>query len=110
MTSTPHNQPHIPQLQIDLDEILTTIALELARVRICDQCQSSVPSLIDDLAQLVTETTRLHAALIRERLTSANLRAAIRAALGAQADGEPDPLAYLRDELPESGGSDAHGA
>jgi hypothetical protein len=33
MTSTPHNQPHIPQLQIDLDEILTTIALELARVR-----------------------------------------------------------------------------
>ena len=110
MTSTPHNQPHIPQLQIDLDEILATIALELARVRICDQCQSSVPSLIDDLAHLVTEITRLHSALVRERLISANLRAAIRAALGAQADGEPDPLAYLRDELPESGGSDAHGA
>ncbi len=110
MTSTPHNQPRIPQLQIDLDEILAAIALELARVRICDQCQSSVPSLIDDLAHLVTEITRLHAALIRERLISANLRAAIRAALGARADGEPDPLAYLRDELPESGGSDAHGA
>ena len=30
MTSTPHNQPHIPPLQIDLDEILGTIALELA--------------------------------------------------------------------------------
>ena len=110
MISTPHNQPHIPQLQIDLDEILATIALELARVRICNQCQSSVPSLIDDLAQLVTEITRVHSALVRERLISANLRAAIRAALGAQADGEPDPLAYLRDELPESGGSDAHGA
>ncbi len=110
MTSTPQNQPHIPPLQIDLDEILTTIALELARVRICDQCQSSVPSLIDDLAQLVTEITRVHSALVRERLISANLRAAIRAALGAQADGEPDPLAYLRDELPESGRSDAHGA
>ncbi len=110
MTSTPRNQPHIPPLQIDLDEILTTIALELARVRICDQCQSSVPSLIDDLAQLVTEITRVHSALVRERLISANLRAAIRAALGAQADGEPDPLAYLRDELPESGRSDAHGA
>ncbi len=110
MTSTPRNQPHIPPLQIDLDEILTTIALELARVRICDQCQSSVPSLIDDLAQLVTEITRVHSALVWERLISANLRAAIRAALGAQADGEPDPLAYLRDELPESSGSDAHGA
>jgi len=112
MTSAPHSQPHIPQLQIDLDEILGTIALDLAVIRICEQCQASVPSLINDLAQLVTEITRLHSALIRERLTSANLRAAIRAALGAHADGEPDPLAYLRDELPESesGGGDVHGA
>ena len=103
MTSTPQNHPHIPRLHIDLDEILGTLALELARVRICDQCQASVPSLIDDLARLVSEITRLHSELVRERLTSANLRAAIRAALGAQSDGEPDPLAYLRDELPETG-------
>jgi hypothetical protein len=67
MTSTPQNQPHIPPLQIDLDGILATIALELAQVRICDQCQASVPSLIDDLAHLVTEITRLHSALVRER-------------------------------------------
>jgi hypothetical protein len=107
MTSTPQNQPHIPPLQIDLDEILTTIALELARVQICKQCQASVPSLIDDLAHLVTEITRLHSALVRERLISANLRAAIRAALGAQSDGEPDPLAYLRDEFPDTGDPDA---
>ncbi len=40
MTSTPQNQPHIPQLQIDLDEILATTALELALVRICGQCQA----------------------------------------------------------------------
>jgi hypothetical protein len=112
MNSTPHSQPHIPQLQIDLDEILGTIALELAVIRICEQCQASVPSLINDLAQLVAEITRLHSVLIRERLISANLRAAIRAALGAHADGEPDPLAYLRDELPESesGNGDAYGA
>jgi hypothetical protein len=109
MTSTPQNQPHIPQLQINLEETLATIALELARVRICDQCQASVPSLIDDLAHLVTEITRLHSALVRERLTSANLRAAIRAALGAQTDGEPDPLAYLRDEFPDTGDSGAPG-
>ena len=55
MTSTHQNQPAIPRLQIDLDEILGTIALELARVRICDQCQESVPSLINDLADLVAE-------------------------------------------------------
>jgi hypothetical protein len=109
MTITPHNQPHIPPLQIDLDEILGTLALELAQARICNQCQHSVPSLINDLAHLVSEITRLHAALIDERLISANLRAAIRAALGAASDGEADPLAYLRDDLPDDSGG-AHGA
>ena len=71
MTSTPQNQPHIPRLQIDLDEILATIALELARVRICDQCQASVPSLIDDLAQLVE---RNHPAAFRARPGTPDIR------------------------------------
>ena len=104
MTSTPHSQPHIPQLQIDLDEILGTIALELARVRICDQCGASVPSLINDLADLVAELTRLAGELDAARLEGANLRAAMRAALAAHAEGESDPMWYLRDELdaPES--------
>jgi len=109
MTITPHDQPHVPPLQIDLDEILGALALELARVRICDQCQASVPSLIDDLAHLVSEITRLHAALIDERLISANLRGAIRAALGAESDGETDPLSYLRDEIADLTGG-AYGA
>ena len=103
MTITPDNQPHVPRLQIDLDEIVSTIIIELARVQACPQCQASVPSLIDDLAHLTTEILRLHSALIDERLISANLRAAIRAALSAHHDGEPDPLAYLRDELPGTG-------
>ena len=104
MTITPDNQPHTPRLRIDLDEIVSAIIIELARVQACPQCQASVPSLIDDLAHLATEILRLHSALIDERLISANLRAAIRAALGAQSDGEPDPLAYLRDELPDAQG------
>ena len=99
MTSTHQNQPTIPRLHIDLDEILGTIALELARVRICDQCQESVPSLINDLAHLVAEITRLAGELDQARLDRANLRAAMRAALAAHADGEPDPMWYLRDEL-----------
>jgi hypothetical protein len=102
MTITPDSQPHTPRLRIDLDEIVSAIIIELARVQACPQCQASVPSLIDDLARLATEIRRLHSALIDERLISANLRAAIRAALSAQADGEPDPLAYLRDELPDT--------
>ena len=99
MTITPHDQPHIPPLQIDLDEILGTIALELARVRICPRCQDSVPSLINDLAALVAEFTRLAGEVDQARLDQANLRAAMRAALAAHADGEADPLWYLRDEL-----------
>jgi hypothetical protein len=99
MTSTPQDPPHIPRLQIDLDEILGTIALELAIVRICPQCQASAPSLIDDLARLVAEITRLSGELDRTRLDRANLLAAMRATLAARADGDPDPLWYLRDEL-----------
>ena len=69
-----------------------------------DEVLAAVPPLIDDIAQLVREITRLRDALISERLASANRLAAIRAALGAAADGEADPLAYLRDELPGNSG------
>ena len=101
MTITPGNQPHTPRLQIDIDEILAGTAF--AAAHICDECQVPVTILIIDIKRLIEEITRLQAALVAERLISANLRAAIRAALGAQSDGEPDPLAYLRDEIPDAG-------
>ena len=107
MTSTPRNQPHIPQPQIDIDEILSGISF--AAAHICDQCEIPVTILIIDIKRLIEEISRLHSALVQERLTSANLRAAIGAALGAQADGEPDPFAYLRDELPDTGDQDTPG-
>jgi hypothetical protein len=83
---------HLPHIAIDSEEILAAIALELARVYICDQCRETVPPLIDHITELAGEITRLHAALTGERLTSANLLAAIRAALGAAADGKPRRL------------------
>lgn len=43
--------------------------------------------------------TRLVAELEATRLDRANLLAAMRATLAAYADGERDPLFYLRDEL-----------
>ena len=103
MTITPENQPHTPRLQIDIDEILAGTAF--AAAHICDECQVPVTILIIDIKRLIEEVARLQSALVSERLISANLRAAIRAALGAQSDGEPDPLAYLRDELPDAGDS-----
>jgi hypothetical protein len=50
---------------------------------------------------LRSEITWLARELAAVRLQSANRLAAIRAALSAAADGEPDPLAYLRDQLAE---------
>ena len=55
-------------------------------------------ALTDNLA-LSAEVTRLNAELVTARLDRANLLAAIRATITAHADGEPDPLYYLRDEL-----------
>jgi hypothetical protein len=60
-----------------------------------DQALADVPALGSVLARLTAE-------LASARLDRANLIAAIRAALAAQADGEADPLSYLRDELVSS--------
>jgi hypothetical protein len=54
-----------------------------------------------EIQALRAEIIRLTAELAAARLESANRLAAMRAALGAATDGEPDPLEYLRDELPE---------
>jgi hypothetical protein len=48
-----------------------------------------------------SEITRLRRALTVLRARYANLLAAARAAVAAEQDGEPDPIAYLRDELPD---------
>jgi len=79
-------------------------------------CASALPALaamwqeLDDalsdavllsalVARLSAQVSRLSDEIGRARLDRANLRAAMRATLAAHADGEPDPLWYLRDEL-----------
>jgi hypothetical protein len=52
-----------------------------------------------DVPALAAEITRLATELNNTRLDRANLLAAARATIAAYHDGEPDPLAYLRDEL-----------
>jgi hypothetical protein len=52
-----------------------------------------------DSRDLAAEVARLSAELAAARLDHANALAAMRAAIGAHRDGEPDPLYYLRDEL-----------
>jgi hypothetical protein len=60
--------------------------------RLIDQSLADLPAVLADLG-------RTRAELEAVRLDRANLLAAIRACLAADADGEPNPIGYLRDEL-----------
>ena len=62
-------------------------------------CWQALTDALADTAGLAAQVTRLSADLHRARLDAANLRAAMRATLAAYADGDLDPLWYLRDEL-----------
>lgn len=64
--------------------------------RLIDAALADLPAVLADLG-------RARAELQAVRLDRANLLAAIRATLAADAEGEPDPLGYLRDELGTDG-------
>lgn len=59
----------------------------------------TIGTALADTASLAAEITRLSAELTAARLDRANALAAMRAALAADSDAEPNPLSYLRDEL-----------
>ena len=95
-----------PKPDIDLAQISTR---NTHARHIVVGCASALPALaamwqelddaLADTVALCALVTRLSAERDRARLDRANLRAAMRATLAAHADGEPDPLWYLRDEL-----------
>jgi hypothetical protein len=60
--------------------------------RLVDTSLADIPATLADLAKARAELEAV-------RLDRANLLAAIRACLAADAEGEPGPLGYLRDEL-----------
>jgi hypothetical protein len=62
-----------------------------------------VGSALADVPAVLAELGRVRAELEEVRLDRANLLAAIRATLAADADGEEDPLGYLHDELDTTG-------
>jgi hypothetical protein len=95
-----------PHSAIDIPEVLSR---NLAARDIVSGFASAMPTLsvawqhvqaaLADARDLATEMTRLRAELVATRLWHANALAAMRATIGAQRDGEPDPLYYIRDEL-----------
>ena len=64
--------------------------------RLIDTALADLPAVLAALGQARAELEAV-------RLDRANLLAAIRAALAADAEGEHDPLGYLRDELDSPG-------
>jgi hypothetical protein len=77
--------------------------------RIIAGCMSAMPAVAEmweqvdralaDVPAMGAVIGRLAGELADTRMDRANLLAAMRATLAAHADGEPDPLYYLRDEL-----------
>jgi hypothetical protein len=96
----------VPPVNINLQEV--TERNDNARYIVAG-CASAMPTLtnmwrylqdaLSDTVALSAEISRLSAELAATRLDRANLLAAMRAALAAHADGEPDPMGYLRDQL-----------
>ena len=102
MTNTFRSTRQIPRLLIDPGAIAARLET-LDSASLCEPCTAAVIPVTADTVALLIEAIRLAEALASARLESANRLAAIRAALHAAAEGEADPLAYLRDELPADG-------
>jgi hypothetical protein len=62
-----------------------------------------IDAALADVPAMLAELRRVRAELEAVRLDRANLLAAIRACLASDAEGEPNPLGYLRDELDAPG-------
>jgi uncharacterized protein YggE len=99
MTDRYRNDNQAPRLLIDPAAIAARLET-LSTSPLCDGCAAGVVPVTADTAALLIEAIRLAETLAAARLESANRLAAIRAALHAAREGEAEPLAYLRDELP----------
>jgi len=88
---------HAPRLLVDLDAVNARYRAILTAPG--DGFRTALVRSVTDVPALVSEVERLYVLLLEGRRRYADLAAAARASLAAHADGEPDPLAYLRDEL-----------
>jgi hypothetical protein len=86
------------------------VAQAVSALPAASELWGQVDRALADVPALGAVIGRLAAQLAETRMDRANLLAAMRATIAAQADGEPDPLYYLRDELDaRQGHSPGHG-
>jgi hypothetical protein len=94
----------LPRVEIDL-EAIDEAWNALGRINRCPECRDTGLVLLLHFSARIVENSntaidnrRLNDELTSSRERAANLLAAVHATLGADADGEDDPLWFLRDE------------
>lgn len=97
--STPAPRTSLRVIYARNDRARRVIAWAWSAMPAASQLWAEADRALADIPALGAVITRLAAELADARMDRANLLAAMRATLAAHADGEPDPLYYLRDEL-----------
>ncbi|HZD15411.1 MAG TPA: hypothetical protein VE196_09890 [Pseudonocardiaceae bacterium] len=88
-----------PRELVNHDAVRADLAALAERGHLVDY-RAALLAVVLHVPALLGDVERLRLLAVGARREYANLRAAARAALAAEAEGEPDPLGYLRDELP----------
>jgi hypothetical protein len=97
--STPELRVSLQVIYARNDHARRVIAGFATALPAASELWEQVDRALADVPALGAVIARLSAELAATRMDRANLLAAMRATLAANADGEPDPLYYLRDEL-----------
>jgi hypothetical protein len=97
--TTPDTGINLRVVYARTDDALRMVAGFTAAMPALADAWHQVERALADVPAMGAIITRLAAELAATRLDRANLIAAMRATLAAHADGEDDPLAYLRIEL-----------
>ena len=95
----PHNRADLDQIAARNQTARRMIAGFSAEMPVLAEFWRNLDTALADNLILCTEASRLSTELADTRIDRANLLAAMRATIAAHADGEPDPLYYIRDEL-----------
>lgn len=106
LTTQPDDYPDVDIQEVaDTYDQATTAARHsrLFRLWLRTPTGRTIARALDLIPILASQVTRLRDRLARTLADLGNLTAAARATLGAQRDGETDPLYYLRDELHAQG-------
>ena len=97
--NAPQPRISLPEVYARNDHARRIVAAAASVLPVTYGLWDQVETALADVPALGAVIERLTAELAGTRMDRANLLAAMRATLAAHADGEPDPLYYLRDEL-----------